>query len=228
MLAPGMPREDAKLAKAKPQQKIINALMALASERAWDEVTLEAIAERAGTTLAAVRASYDGRLAVLADFVRGVDENVLAGIDASLATEGPRERLFDLLFARFEALAPHKQAIQNLVKAARRDPLLAFCLNGITTTSMVWMLSAAGIGAQGARGAFRAQALALVYARVMRVWLRDTDPGLSATMAALDKHLREAERAAIRLHRLEQCLRPRRTSRREQAGDLDLSEGHPS
>jgi AcrR family transcriptional regulator len=216
------------LARAKPQQKIVDALMALVSERSWDEVTLEAIAERAGVTLAALRVSYDGRLAVLADFVRGVDETVLAGIDPTLATESSRERLFDLLFARFEALGPHKEAIRNLVKAAQRDPVFALCLNGITTTSMVWMLSAAGIGAQGRRGALRAQALALLYARVMRVWLRDTDPGLSATMAGLDKQLRGAERAAKRLHQLEQCLRPRRTSRREQAGDLDVSEGHPS
>jgi AcrR family transcriptional regulator len=216
------------VAKPKPQQKIIDALMALASERPWDEVTLEAIAERAGVTLAALRSSYDGRLAVLADFVRSIDESVLAGVDPTLATEGSRERLFDLLFARFEALAPHKQAICNLVKVAQRDPVLAFCLNGITTTSMVWMLSAAGIGAQGGRGVFRAQALALIYARVMRVWLRDTDPGLAPTMAALDKRLREAERAAKRLHQLEQCLRPRRTSQRGQTGDLDLSEGHPS
>jgi AcrR family transcriptional regulator len=216
------------MAKPKPQQKIVDALMALTSERAWDEVTLEAIAERAGVTLAALRASYDGRLAVLSDFVRGVDESVLGGIDPTLATESPRERLFDLLFARLEALAPHKQAIGNLAKAARRDPVLAFCLNGITTTSMVWMLSAAGIAAQGGRGALRAQALALIYARVMHVWLRDSDPGLAPTMAALDKRLREAERAAKRLHQLEQCLRPRRKSQSAQAGDLDLSEGHPS
>ena len=41
---------------------------------------------------------------------------------------------------------------------------------------------------------FRAQGLALVWARVMRVWLDDEDPGLARTMAALDKRLREAER----------------------------------
>jgi AcrR family transcriptional regulator len=216
--------------KQKPQRKITDALMALAAERPWDEVTLEALAERAGVTLSALRASYDGRLAVLADFVRSVDESVLAGIDPTLATETPRERLFDLLFARFEALAPHKQAIRNLGRAARRDPLLALCLNGIATTSMVWMLAAAGLPAQGARGMLRAQALAFVWARVMRVWLGDTDLGLASTMAALDKRLREAERAAKRLDWLEQCLRPRRSSRAgsERASDLDLSEGHPS
>ena len=218
------------MAKPKPQQKIVDALMGLAAERPWDEVTLEALAERAGITLSALRASYDGRLGVLADFVRSVDEGVLAGIDPTLATETPRERLFDLLFARFEALAPHKQAVRNLGRAARRDPPLALCLNGIATTSMVWMLAAAGIPAQGARGMLRGQALAVVWARVMRVWLGDNDPGLASTMAALDKRLREAERAAKRLDRLERCLCWPRSSRsgNAPAGDLDLSEGHPS
>lgn len=216
--------------RQKPRNKIADALMALAAERPWNELTLEALAERAGVTLSALRASYDGRLAVLADFVRSVDERVLAGVDPTLATESPRERLFDLLFARFEALAPHKQAIRNLGRAARRDPLFALCLNNITTTSMVWMLAAAGIPAQGGRGMLRAQALAGVWARVMRVWLGDNDPGLAPTMAALDKRLREVERAAKRLDWLEQCLCMRRGSRSgsAQASDLDLSEGHPS
>jgi AcrR family transcriptional regulator len=216
--------------KPKPRNKITDALMALAAERRWEEVTLEALAERAGVTLSALRASYDGRLAVLADFVRSVDEHVLAGIDPSLATDKRRERLFDLLYARFEVLAPHKQAIRNLGRAAMRDPLFALCLNNIGTTSMVWMLAAAGVPAQGLRGMLRAQALAVVWGRVMRVWLSDNDPGLGPTMEALDKRLREAERAAKRLDRLEQCFCPPRQSRSRTAptSDVDLSEGHPS
>ena len=76
------------MAKPKPQQKIVDALMALAAERPWEEVTLDAIAERAGVTLAALRAAYDGRLAVLADFVRRVDERVLAGVDPDAGEGG--------------------------------------------------------------------------------------------------------------------------------------------
>jgi len=216
--------------RPKPRDKIIDALMALAAERPWDEVTLEAIAERAGVTLAVLRASYEGRLAVLAAFVRSVDEKVLEGIDADLATETPREKLFDLLFTRLEALGPHKAAVKNLGRAARRDPCLAFELNRIAATSMVWMLAASGIPAQGLRGAMRAQALALIWARVLRVWLGDDDPGLARTMAALDKHLREAERVAKRVERLKQCLCRPRTARRESgpAASPDLSEAHPS
>lgn len=217
--------------KAKPRNKVVDALMALAAERPFDEVTLSELAERAGVTLAEIRESYDGRLGVLADYIRQVDERVLAGIDVALATEGPRERLFDILIARFEAHAPHKAAIRNIVRATRREPLLALELNRIVMTSMAWMLAGAGISSTGGRGLFRAQGLALIWARVMRVWLNDDDPGLARTMAALDKRLREAERLVVRLQRLERCLprRQRSASRSGETGsDADIAEGHPT
>jgi hypothetical protein len=36
--------------------------------------------------------------------------------------------------------------------------------------------------------------LALVYARSLRTWLNDEDPGLARTMADLDRRLRDGER----------------------------------
>jgi AcrR family transcriptional regulator len=220
------------MVQPKTRNRIIDALMALAAERPWDEVTLATIAERADVTLAALRAAYGGRLDILADFTRRIDERVLEAVDPDMRGEGLRERLFDVLFSRFEHLDPHKRAIENLGKAARRDPLLALELNRIVTGSMAWMLTAAGISATGGRGAFRAQGLALVWARVMRVWLEDHDSGRARTMAALDKHLRRAERAVIRLNRLECIVRPRRraASKSARRSDIegDIAEGHPS
>ena len=220
------------MVQPKTRNKIVDALMALAAERPWDEVTLALIAERADVTLAALRAAYDGRLAIVADFTRRIDERVLEAVDLDMKGEGLRERLFDVLFSRFDHLDPHKPAIRNLGKAARHDPLLALELNRIVVGSMAWMLSAAGISATGGRGAFRAQGLALVWARAMRVWLKDDDPGRARTMAALDKHLRRAERAVIRLNRLERCISPCRcdhggTARRPDM-EGDIAEGHPS
>ena len=187
-------------------------------------------------SLSALRAAYDGRLSVLADFVRRIDEGVLSSLDADMAEEAPRERLFDVLFGRFEALSPHRHAIRNLGDAARRDPLLALELNRIVTGSMAWMLTAAGIGATGPLGRIRAQGLAFVWARTMRVWLDDDDPGLARTMAELDRQLRQAERNAMRAGRLSRLFGGRR--RRDAAaaappdpapaGGADLAEGHPS
>ena len=71
-------------------------------------------------------------------FVRRIDEQVLTSRDPDLAEEAPRERLFDILFGRFEALGPYRPAIRNLGRAARRDPLLARELNRIVTNAMGW------------------------------------------------------------------------------------------
>ena len=222
------------MVQPKTRNKIIDALMELAAERPWDEVRLETIAERAGIPLSALRAAYDGRLAILADFVRRVDERVLAATDPDMAGEAPRERLFDVLFNRFEAFGPYKEAIRNLGRAVTRDPLLALELNALATGSMAWMLSAAGIPSTGARGRVWAQGLAFVWARTMRVWLDDDDPGLARTMAELDKRLRQAERTAMRLNRLTSIFgggsRRRPATPPPPVGDdeRDLAEGHPS
>jgi hypothetical protein len=58
------------------------------------------------------------------------------------------------------------------------------------------MLEAAGISAAGPKGALRAQGAALMFARVLGVWLHDDDSALDRTMAALDRGLASAERWA--------------------------------
>ena len=186
----------------KTRNAIIDALLALAAEHRWEAISLEDMAARAGVSLAQLRNAYDERLAVIADFARRTDQAVLAGIDPDMAGEPARERLFDVLFARIEALAAHRETIRNLGAAVRRDPLLALELNRIVAVSMGWMLTGAGISATGPGGLFRAQGLAVVWARVLRTWLDDDDPGLARTMAELDRRLREAERIILGLERL--------------------------
>ncbi|TDI56129.1 MAG: TetR/AcrR family transcriptional regulator [Alphaproteobacteria bacterium] len=200
----------------KTRNAIIDALLALAAEHRWETISLNDLAARAGVSLAQLRSVYDGRLAVLADFARRTDQAVLAGIDAEMAGEPARERLFDVLFARLEALAPYRQAIGNLGAAARRDPLLTMELNRIVVGSMGWMLTGAGIGATGSGGLFRAQGLALVWARVLRIWLDDEDSGLARTMAELDRRLRQGERIILGLERFARLM-PGPSGRRRRA-----------
>jgi hypothetical protein len=56
------------------------------------------------------------------------------------------------------------------------------------------MMAAAGIDAAGPSGMIRAQGLAVLFARVLGTFVRDEDPGLARTMAALDRRLRRGER----------------------------------
>jgi AcrR family transcriptional regulator len=171
------------------REKIIDALMDLLAEERIEDIGFATIARRAGLSLADCRAEFSSVLAVLAAYTKDIDRQVLAGGDADTAEEPPRERLFDVLMRRLEALARHKAAIRSLARSAARDPVLAFALNGFSVRSMQWMLTAADISAAGPKGALRGQGLALLYASVLRTWLDDDDPGLARTMAALDRGL---------------------------------------
>jgi AcrR family transcriptional regulator len=171
------------------REKIIDALMELLAAERIEDIGFGAIARRAGLTLADCRAEFRSVFAVLAAYTKEIDRQVLAGGDADTAEEAPRERLFDILMRRLEALAPHKAAIRSLARSATRDPALAVALNGLTVRSMQWMLTAADVSAAGPKGILRGQGLALMYASVLRTWLDDDDPGLARTMAALDRGL---------------------------------------
>ena len=57
--------------------------------------------------------------------IKEIDRTVLAGGDADMAEEPARERLFDVLMRRLEALAPYKDAVRSIMCSARRNPGLA-------------------------------------------------------------------------------------------------------
>ena len=176
-----------------PRDRIIDALLALTAERGFTAVGLADIAERAGVGPAALRAAYDGKFGILADFARRTDEAVLAG--GSAEGEGPRDRLFDVIMRRLDVLAPYKAALKRLGQAARCDAALACALARIGLRSQRWMHAAAGIEDRGLTAAIAVQGGMLVYADTMRTWLDDPDPGLATTMKRLDESLRRGERA---------------------------------
>jgi AcrR family transcriptional regulator len=178
------------------RDKAIDGLMALLAEHRFEQIGLAEVAGRAGIQLSQLRAEFGSTLAILAAHIKEIDRAVLAGGDADMAEESARERLFDVLMRRLEVLGPYKDAVRSIMCSARRNPGLAFALNAMAVRSQHWMLEAAGIGASGPRGALRAQGAALMFARVLSVWIDDEDEGLDRTMAALDRGLSSAERWA--------------------------------
>jgi AcrR family transcriptional regulator len=176
------------------RDKIVHAFLALLAETPLERIGVAAIAARAGVSLAELRAEFNSTTDMLAAFMRETDRKVLEGGDPELAEEPARERLFDVLMRRIEVLAPHRAAIRSLARSARRDPALALALNRLSKRSQKWMLAAAGVDSAGLQGDLRAQGLAVVMARTLRVWIDDEDPGLARTMAALDRELASGER----------------------------------
>lgn len=187
----------------KTRRKILTVFMDMVAENASTDVDLRALADRCGLKLSTLRGSYRDRQALIDDFTAMIDQTVLDGIDEIDPEETAKDRLFDLLMARLDALAPFKAAVAQIGQDASKDPALALALNGKALNSMRWMLSAAEIDAGGLKGGIKLQGLVIAYGRVLRVWLKDEDAGLAKTMAALDRELQRGEGALRRLDQVE-------------------------
>ncbi|GLK67798.1 TetR/AcrR family transcriptional regulator [Hansschlegelia plantiphila] len=203
-----------------PREKIVDALFALLVEKSWANIGLYDVAARAGVSLAELRGLFPSKGAILAGFVRKIDLDVLANDTRDMADEPARERIFDVLMRRFEALAPYRDALRTVRDGLRTDPLGAAAMNQLAVSSMQWMLAAAGVQEAGPLGTARAQALVLIIARVFATFLNDPDEGLARTMKALDEELRKAERWARRAEDVGRLTAPFR-------GVLDRAMGRP-
>src|SRR5947199_7000654 len=202
------------------RDKIIAAFMALLAEKRFEDIGFGDIAARSGLTLANCRAEFGSTLAILAAHMKELDRKVLASGGGDMTDEPPRERLFDVLMRRIEAMAPHREAVRSLMKSVQCNPGLAFALNGLAVRSQSWMLTAADVDAAGPRGMIRAQGLAMLFASVLRTWVDDEDEGLARTLAALDRALARGQRWSGMLDDLcrfspGRCVRRRRHRRDE-------------
>jgi len=199
--------------------RIVAAFLALLAEKSFERIELSEIATRAGVSLGGLRTEFSSTLAIYAAHVKSIDRAVLAGGDGDMAEEPPRERLFDVLMRRIEALAPHKEAVRSLLRSTSCNPSLALALNCLAVRSMQWMLTAADIHASGPRGMLRAQGLAMLWVRVLRTFVNDEDEGRARTMAQLDRALGRGARLVGLLDDL--CRFVPRPGRRRRHRDED-------
>jgi AcrR family transcriptional regulator len=171
--------------------RVVAAAMRIAAERPWGDVTLLDIAEAAGVSLSELRGAVGSKANVLTAFNKAIDDEVLRKAQRPAVGSPARDRLFEVLMARFDAMQPYKSAIRSILKSPTADGPLLWSL----VRSQHWMLAAAGLDSEGTIGRARMAGLASVYSAAFRTWLDDDDPGLARTMAVLDRRLRSGERS---------------------------------
>ena len=133
------------------RSKLIIAALSLAAEKPWGEVALIDIAERAGLTLDEVRRAAGSKSQIVAQFMRTIDDEVLKIAEKRGPGESKRDKLFEIVMSRFDALMPHKAALKSIRRAGTTDTTLIMpYLN-----AQRWMLAAAGIETDGAGGLVR-------------------------------------------------------------------------
>lgn len=186
----------------------LDAFLGLVAEKGFAEVTLRDVAAAADFGLADLYKLYPDKVALVSAFLARVDEAVLAATPRQVdPEETPRDRLFDVMMHRYDALKPHRVALQAMRRAALRDPLFALALGPAVRRSMAAMLEAASLPSEGFAGIVRQNGLLAIDYAVARVFEQDETVDLSKTMAALDSRLKTTERWA---QALEKYTVPRR------------------
>jgi AcrR family transcriptional regulator len=190
------------------REKIVDALMGLAAEKPWNEFSLSDVADRAGVSLTQFRDAFVSKGAVLGAFSKRIDRQVLEGETRDLAAESAKDRLFDVLMRRFDAMAPYKPALKNINDWAMHEPTALPNLNQLAINSLRFMLEAAGLSSEGPLGALKLQGLAIAWTHVFHAWLGDEAPDQAKTMAALDRELSRGETFVARAEEARRLLEP--------------------
>jgi AcrR family transcriptional regulator len=178
-----------------PDAPLAAAFWSLVGEGGWRGVTAPRLAARAGVPVEELLSRFRTRLDLIGFASEAVDREVEAG---TVHGQGgsPRDRLFDVLMRRVDALQAHRAGVLRLGREAATDPVIGLALARALPRSMARMLDAAGLDPTGAGGALRRTGLVGVWLVTLRAWERDVNPDLGTTMAALDRALERAEQAA--------------------------------
>ena len=176
--------------------KLIDGALGLAATHRWRDISLPQIAEYAGVPLGNALITLSSKAKILKALNKRIDVAVLGSLGKDPLDGNTKDKLFDILMRRFDALEGHQAAMASIAADLSRDPMIAACLTPQFKKSMSLSLQAAGVTTDGWRGLIKIEALGIIYINAFRAWLKDEDAGLAATMSALDKGLARAEKFA--------------------------------
>lgn len=169
------------------------AAMALAALQGWADTTLGNIADKAGLAPETLSGRFADKRALLDGFAQHIDERMAAG--EPVEAEGSvRDRLFDSLMRRFDALAPYRQGVAAVLRElAWRPGVLACAGTGPFRRSLSAIARLAAAPDWGPLRGLQLKGIAIVYLLALRVFLTDDSADLAKTMAELDRRLGQVE-----------------------------------
>jgi ubiquinone biosynthesis protein COQ9 len=178
--------------KVSVLDKLGSAALALATAHPWNSVPLRDICEAAGIALSDCVQLGITKPEIEAALDKRLDHAMMEAAASVDRTHPVRDRLFDILMGRFDALEDARAAWTSIFLASQNDPVSQFARRVRRLRCAAWALEAAGISSSDLSGIGRTLGLAFIVRQIDAVWLKD-DVDLAKTMAQLDKALREAE-----------------------------------
>lgn len=194
--------------------KALMAALSLSASRDWADITLAEIAEEADLNLS----DFHG-VAMKDDLVDAASRYFDRAMSAEEVdvSETARERLFEVIMLRFEAMEACRDGLLSMMKYQDKSVARTSALFKARGDSARWALVAAKLDDMAAGPfALKTVAVAWIIRKTEHAWRRDSDGDFAKTMAMLDRELRAAEERKSWMTRLP--LRNRARSKPETAG----------
>jgi hypothetical protein len=180
----------------------------LAAGQPWDQITLSDLCAQCGLTLVDCARATVTKAHVAAYLDAAIDQAMLASQSKVDRSQSVRDRLFDVLMSRFDALEDNRNAWMSILSADNRDMMSSLARRARRARSAAWALEASGVNAGDMRGAGRVVGLARILRLVETVWLSDSSE-LAKTMARLDQELRKGEEWVERINAASDFFKPK-------------------
>ncbi|MGF1474886.1 MAG: hypothetical protein ACFB6S_04905 [Geminicoccaceae bacterium] len=173
----------------KPPSELLTEAMAMIETDGWIGFSARRLARKTGRPVEEIYDDLPDRAAVLSALGRHADRAML-GIDGDELDEmSVRERLFEMLMRRLDAMKPFRPALLTIAREGRSDPKAATATLCNLDRALGRLMDMADIPVRGPRRVAVGAAIVFGYLRAVRVWLNDDSEDAAKTMAALDKAL---------------------------------------
>jgi ubiquinone biosynthesis protein COQ9 len=181
--------------------KIADATLRLAGKKGWDALDFDVISKAAKIPASQLCGQFRDKNAMLPAIVKFIDQRTAKALGKPDKRASPRDRLFEVLMARFDILQEYREGIVAILNNGIKNPAIGRYLLPAHCNSMRQILAASGISMPGSEKKLITAGFLAVYYRTICYWKKDSSPDMNRTMAVLDQGLRFACKAAELLFR---------------------------
>jgi AcrR family transcriptional regulator len=179
---------------SEPVDQLVDAALEEAAVTGWRGLTLDGVATRAGMALGDALLLAPTKYHLFSRFLDRIDRMTLGGLKSPDERDKVRDRLFEIIMRRFDALNGARDGAKAMISGLIYDPAMALCIGFRFRRSVAAMLAGAGVRTDGLIGRLRVHGAEAVCLAGLRAWMRDDTEDMAKTMAALDRALTQAER----------------------------------
>lgn len=178
---------------AKKKPDLVAHAFELIAADGWRALTITKLANRAELPVDQVYAQISGKGDLIRQFGDRMDALTFAYNPADMVELTSKERLFELLMRRFDALKAFRPAFLEVQRRRELDCVAVSALGCRLDRLAERLLDACESQLSGPRRRVARRLVMAIYAKVFSVWLKDDTQDLASTMAELDKRLGQLE-----------------------------------